>query len=259
MGIARQQTSPRTGFSRLKDSVTSTQSPSHQTTSQVTYRTSTASLKGLLIYSSLPSSVHTADKGSTLSAAGSWTGVCAGRSQPWLQLLCPLSPEREKLEEMRRSSRSTDFQNKTSTDRRPPARSRSGPSAPSWSANEVLAVTLALLALFYVCVHHHSFHLHVTRLYAALGHPQAQHLLGQRYLTGVGVEQDSQRAMEWFRRAAEQGHPHSAYNLALGILRNLTATQQSREVERFLLHAAANGIPEAYSVLEQLDSDPEYS
>ncbi|XP_039620426.1 secretory immunoglobulin A-binding protein EsiB-like [Polypterus senegalus] len=160
---------------------------------------------------------------------------------------------------MRRSSRSASFQDKTSTDRRPHARSRSGPSELSWSACELLVVTLALLALFYVGVHHHNFHLHVTRLYAALGHPQAQHLLGQRYLTGVGVEKDSQRAMEWFRRAAEQGHPHSAYNLALGVLRNLTATQQSSEAQRFLLHAAANGISEAYSVLEQLASDPEYS
>ncbi|KAK1151988.1 secretory immunoglobulin A-binding protein EsiB-like [Acipenser oxyrinchus oxyrinchus] len=121
-----------------------------------------------------------------------------------------------------------------------------------WSKYEILAVLLSLLSLLYICLHSHSFHLHVTRLYAGLGHPTAQHLLGQRYLTGEGVEKDGQTAMEWFRLAADQGHPHSSYNLAVGMMRNISAARERGEVERFLSKAASHGIVEAQILLEEL-------
>ena len=36
--------------------------------------------------------------------------------------------------------------------------------------------------------------------------------------------------MEWFKKAAEQGHPHSAYNLAIGHLNGLqTGLQPGKE------------------------------
>jgi len=61
----------------------------------------------------------------------------------------------------------------------------------------------------------------VTGIYAKFGHVHAQHLMGDKYLHGKGVKMDEILAMEWFKKAAEQGHPHSAYNLAIGHLNGL--------------------------------------
>jgi len=38
---------------------------------------------------------------------------------------------------------------------------------------------------------------------------------------GVGVEKHTGKAMEWFKKAAEQGHPHASYNLAIGQLKGM--------------------------------------
>ena len=38
---------------------------------------------------------------------------------------------------------------------------------------------------------------------------------------GVGVDKHTGKAMEWFKKAAEQGHPHASYNLAVGQLRGM--------------------------------------
>ena len=40
-------------------------------------------------------------------------------------------------------------------------------------------------------------------------------------MKGVGVEQDTQKAMEWYKKAADQGHPHAGYNLAIGHLKGM--------------------------------------
>lgn len=40
-----------------------------------------------------------------------------------------------------------------------------------------------------------------------------------QYISGHGVEKNRTAAMEWFHKAAEQGHPEAAYNLAIGHLR----------------------------------------
>lgn len=36
--------------------------------------------------------------------------------------------------------------------------------------------------------------------------------------------------MEWFRKAADQGHPHSSYNLAIGHLQGIRAQVGPGEV-----------------------------
>ncbi len=35
--------------------------------------------------------------------------------------------------------------------------------------------------------------------------------------------------MEWFRKAADAGHPHAAYNLAIGHLKGMTTDVQPGE------------------------------
>ena len=35
------------------------------------------------------------------------------------------------------------------------------------------------------------------------------------------MEKHEEMAMNWFKKAADQGHPHSSYNLAIGHLKGL--------------------------------------
>uniref|UniRef100_A0A672U2Q0 Sel1 repeat family protein n=1 Tax=Strigops habroptila TaxID=2489341 RepID=A0A672U2Q0_STRHB len=97
-----------------------------------------------------------------------------------------------------------------------------------------------------------DFHFHVAHVYARLGYPNAQHILGQRYLQGAGVEKNEVMAMHWFRQAAGQGHPHSSFNLAVGALRNMTVALEEGEVEKLLSVAAAHGLQEAQQLLENI-------
>ncbi|KAJ7400843.1 hypothetical protein BTVI_101576 [Pitangus sulphuratus] len=87
---------------------------------------------------------------------------------------------------------------------------------------QLAAVIITGLLLLYIPLCYENFHFHVAHLYARLGYPNAQHILGQRYLQGTGVEKNEEMAMHWFRQAAGQGHPHSSFNLAVGALRNMT-------------------------------------
>ena len=40
-------------------------------------------------------------------------------------------------------------------------------------------------------------------------------------LKGAGVETHHEKAMEWYKKAADQGHVHSAYNLGVGHLKGM--------------------------------------
>ena len=41
---------------------------------------------------------------------------------------------------------------------------------------------------------------------AELGHAAAQYELGVAYSLGLGIEQNHEESMKWYRKAAEQGH-----------------------------------------------------
>uniref|UniRef100_A0A8B9QLR1 Uncharacterized protein n=1 Tax=Anas platyrhynchos TaxID=8839 RepID=A0A8B9QLR1_ANAPL len=91
-----------------------------------------------------------------------------------------------------------------------------------------------------------GFHFRVAQVYARLGYPHAQHIVGQRYLQG------NLPCQRMFVQAAGQGHPHSSFNLALGALRNMTAALEEGEVEKLLSVAAAHGLQEAQELLENI-------
>ncbi|XP_020844235.1 uncharacterized protein LOC110209847 isoform X2 [Phascolarctos cinereus] len=92
-----------------------------------------------------------------------------------------------------------------------------------WSKCEVMLVMGSLVFLLYIWQYHDNFHFQVVHLYAHLGYPNAQHILGQRYLKGAGVVKNEEMAMHWFR-----------------------------EVEMLLGVAAGQGLPEAQELLEKL-------
>ncbi|KFQ18638.1 hypothetical protein N331_05626, partial [Merops nubicus] len=117
---------------------------------------------------------------------------------------------------------------------------------------QLAAVFTAGLLLLYILLYYEDFHFHVAHVYAHLGYSNAQHILGQRYLQGAGVEKNEDMAMHWFRQAARQGHPHSSFNLAVGALRNMTMALEEGEVEKLLSMAASHGLQEAQQLLENL-------
>jgi uncharacterized protein len=61
------------------------------------------------------------------------------------------------------------------------------------------------------------------------------------YLSGQGVEQDSEKAASWFAKAAAQGNARAQYNLALLILRDDDALRNSSIAETWLRRAARAG------------------
>ena len=61
------------------------------------------------------------------------------------------------------------------------------------------------------------------RLLADQGSADAQVLLGQRYITGIGVPKDAAAGVSWFRKAADQGdasgqnHLGAMYGAGIGV------------------------------------------
>ena len=82
--------------------------------------------------------------------------------------------------------------------------------------------------------------------------PQAAYDLGLRFLRGDGVERDSYQAIEWMRKAGNQGLPQA--QLALGRLYLMGLEEMGSdpaEAESWLMLAAAQGIQEALPLLQQ--------
>ncbi|KAM3917813.1 uncharacterized protein RB166_016735 [Leptodactylus fuscus] len=75
-----------------------------------------------------------------------------------------------------------------------------------WHRWELLTISTSLLCLLYIGIWYESFHFHISHFYAHLGYSRAQHVVGQRYLKGVGVPQDPVMASYWLSLAAARGH-----------------------------------------------------
>uniref|UniRef100_A0A8C6XF96 Uncharacterized protein n=1 Tax=Naja naja TaxID=35670 RepID=A0A8C6XF96_NAJNA len=98
-----------------------------------------------------------------------------------------------------------------------------------------MAIVGSIFLLLYIVLCYENFHFHVAHMYAHLGYPNAQHIVGQRYL-----------------KAAEKGHPHSSFNLAVGKLKNMTTGLEDRDVEKLLNVAAGHGVQEAQNLLDNI-------
>ncbi len=54
----------------------------------------------------------------------------------------------------------------------------------------IVLLGLCLVALYFCYFHFQWFHFHVTHAYAHIGHIEAQHLMGDKYLHGQGIDKD---------------------------------------------------------------------
>lgn len=119
---------------------------------------------------------------------------------------------------------------------------------------QVFLVIFAFGMMYYAWYHTDHMHFHATKLYGHLGHMQAQAMTAEKYLHGKGVERNHSEAMVWYKKAADQGHPHSAYNLAVGHLQGLNVGLLPGQAHDLIKHAASNGVIEAAEVLTKVCS-----
>ncbi len=77
---------------------------------------------------------------------------------------------------------------------------------------------------------------------AGQGYADAQYMVGECYLNGVGAEKNKIQASRWFKKAAEQGHAKAKYKIGEGYL-----NRNGVEIEAFkwFMEAAELGLAEA--------------
>uniref|UniRef100_A0A6A7G815 ERAD-associated E3 ubiquitin-protein ligase component HRD3A-like n=1 Tax=Hirondellea gigas TaxID=1518452 RepID=A0A6A7G815_9CRUS len=121
-------------------------------------------------------------------------------------------------------------------------------------ALQVVLVGLAVGLVYYAWYHTDHMHFNTIKLYGHYGHMQAQAITAEKYLHGKGVERNHSMAMVWYKKAADQGHPHSSYNLAVGHLQGLDVGLRRGQAHELIRHAAENGVPEAAEVLNKVCS-----
>ncbi len=90
------------------------------------------------------------------------------------------------------------------------------------------------------------------RLGAEQGHAGAQSNLGVKYYRGEGVPQDYREAVKWYRLAAEQGHARAQFYLGNMYGRGEGVPQDYREGEQWIRLAAMQGFVEAQYTMGQL-------
>jgi hypothetical protein len=81
------------------------------------------------------------------------------------------------------------------------------------------------------------------------GYAEAQTKLGDCYVKGDGVKQDSAEAVKWYRMAAEQNHPIAQLNLADCYFKGKGVEKNHVERVKWLTKAARHNIPEAQLAL----------
>ncbi|XP_074645461.1 uncharacterized protein LOC141901850 [Tubulanus polymorphus] len=116
----------------------------------------------------------------------------------------------------------------------------------------VICFTVWLCYYSYYYIDHLQFH--VTHAYAHLGFAEAQHQTGQRYMFGSGVEKHTEKAIDWYKKAADQGHPRAQYDLAVGHIKGHDTGLPAGHAHHLLHQAASQGVKEARDALQNVCS-----
>jgi TPR repeat protein len=96
-------------------------------------------------------------------------------------------------------------------------------------------------------------HLGLWKFFASRGQAEAQWLIADCLLEGVGVTRDLAQAAGWFRKAAEQNLALAQRSLANRYLRGEGVPRNQAEALRWYRLAAAQGDGPARALLEQLE------
>ena len=74
---------------------------------------------------------------------------------------------------------------------------------------------------------------------------EEQFQLGEDYQLGRGVPKNGREALEWYRKAADQGHPTAQVRLAMHYIEGKKVKRNPAEALRLFRLAAAQGHPKA--------------
>ncbi|CAG2121463.1 unnamed protein product, partial [Medioppia subpectinata] len=114
----------------------------------------------------------------------------------------------------------------------------------------ISCVLIGVFLVYYTYYHFDHFHYHLTHFFAHhWDDHNAQHVLAHKLLKD---RTNTSAAFHWFRKSADRGHPHSAYNLAAGHLSGYKTDVEKGEVRKLLKFAAKNGVEEAKTLLREL-------
>ena len=91
-----------------------------------------------------------------------------------------------------------------------------------------------------------------ARLMAQTGVSLAQYDLGVCYAMGAPVALDYEKAVSWFRKAAEQGHPGAQYLLGVCYENALGTERDVKQAEYWYGKAADQNYPDAQKALKSL-------
>ncbi|MBV1931469.1 MAG: sel1 repeat family protein [Porticoccaceae bacterium] len=88
---------------------------------------------------------------------------------------------------------------------------------------------------------------------ASGGDAVAQYNMGVMHEVGQGVAKDAEKAVEWYRKSAEQGYENAQYNLGVMLLHGI-GVEKNRDaaIDWFKKAAAQLNMP-AIQALEQLE------
>ena len=78
---------------------------------------------------------------------------------------------------------------------------------------------------------------------------EAQYNLALLYYTGRGTTKDAKKAAEWYRRAADAGHPEAQYNLGLLYMEGEGVERDYDEAMSLFERSAAQGVKDAKDAL----------
>jgi len=88
---------------------------------------------------------------------------------------------------------------------------------------------------------------------AEKGNAEAQASLGWAYRYGLGVKEDHNKAVEWWRKAAVQGNSHGQFNLGSMTEYGMGGLKKDhKEAVRWYRKAAAQGEPRAKAALQRI-------
>ena len=71
------------------------------------------------------------------------------------------------------------------------------------------------------------------------------------YTNGYGVKVDDKKAVYWYNKAAQQGHPRAQYNLGVMYLLGKGIYKSFEEAKPWLQLAYENGVDEAKAIWDE--------
>lgn len=89
------------------------------------------------------------------------------------------------------------------------------------------------------------------------GHAEAQCSLGYMYSRGIGIQQDYKKAAEWYEKAADQGHAKGLFNLGSMYYNGRGVPKDIEKAKTLFDRAAKKGDKDAKTILTKLNKTTE--